>query len=283
MPTHETMSGHLIEYERPSAKVAAFIARLREMAESAAVTEQEMIAAAYGPENPILAPGLFPGRGAVTKEVLADPVYHVMADLLARKHLAVSGTNVEELAAEHTVAVPDAARELGLTEDAVRKAIAARRLPSWIRDGRHMLHPKSVAAFGKLTQSDDKPRRGRERQDDRSEAERKRDARIDRELEVKLGNSAGMSFRVRYPASLGDLKRVDGNIHEGIIRDGWKRIAVIAHSDRLGTRFWALEAKGVAQHELALGPFFIRGNFTEAPPINNAKRAEEAWEAFAAE
>jgi hypothetical protein len=92
MPTHETMSGHVIEYERPSPKVGAFLARLQEMLEDRKTGEQEMIAVAYSTENPILAQGLFPGRGAVTREVLADPVYHVMADLIARKHVQVSGT-----------------------------------------------------------------------------------------------------------------------------------------------------------------------------------------------
>jgi hypothetical protein len=282
MPTHETLSGHAIEYERPSTKVAAFLKRLREMLDDSKVDEQQMIGVAYSADNPILAPDLFPGRGAVTREVLADPVYHVMADLLARKHFAQRGQAPSSLEGEHTMSVAAAAADLGITEDAVRKAIAARRLPSWFRDGRHMLHPRSVAAFGKLL---GETRPGRERQDQRSEAERKRDARsaeIDRTLEVKLGNVPGTSFRVSYRDELGHLKRVEGNVHEGTIDGGWKKIAVLANSERFGLRFWLLEPKGPAVHEIALDPFFVRGRFTEQPPINNAKRAKEAWEAFEA-
>lgn len=282
MPTHETMSGHTIEYERPPPQVAAFLQRLHEMLEDPQVDEQQMIGVAYSTENPILAQGLFPGRGAVTREVLANPLYHVMGDLLARKHLAKSGGDAAALAAEHTVTVPEAARALGITEDAVRKAIAGRRLPSWLRDGRHMLHPQSVAAFASLLEVDDRSRPGRARTDERSEAERKRDARVNRDLEVKLGNVPGTSFRVSYKPELGDLQRAGGNVHEGVIRDGWKKIAVLARSEKFGLRFWLLEPKGPAVHELAVGPFFIRGRFTETH-INNEARAKEAWDAFEAE
>jgi hypothetical protein len=45
------------------------------------------------------------------------------------------------------------------------------------------------------------------------------------ELEVKLGNVAGASFRVRYPEAFGKLVRVEGNVHAGTIAAGWKRIA----------------------------------------------------------
>jgi hypothetical protein len=283
MPKHTTLSGHTIEYDRASPKVSAFLNRLQEMVEDSSIDEQEMIGLAYSADNPILATGLFPGRGAVTREVLADPVYHVMADLLARKHFAQRGQDTGALEAEHTVTVPAAASELGMTEDAVRKAIAARRLPSWLRDGRHMLHPRSVKAFAALA---GEPRPRRDRQDTRSEAEKKRDTRsanVDRTLEVKLGNTEGVSFRVSYRTELGHLERVEGNVHEGTIADGWKKIAVLAQSARFGLRFWILEPKGPAVHEVAVGPFFVRGRFTEQPPINNAKRAKEAWDAFEAE
>jgi len=287
MPTHTTLSGHTIDYDRLSPKVSAFLKRLQEMLEDKRITEQEMIGLAYSLENPILDHTLFPGRGAVTKEVLADPVYHVITDLLARKHVATSGIDVDELADEHTVTVAAAAQELGITEAAVRQAIAARRLPSWLKGGKHYLSKRALRGF-------EASPRGPKREDNRSEAERQRDRRADatvravrapassdHRVEFVVGNADGKSFRIRYPKELAAVEREGPNLHKGILRDGWKRIAIIVGGGG-DDRVWILEPHDGAEHVIEHGPFYIRGRFVEVERINNARDARAVWKAFEA-
>src|SRR5262245_32600640 len=108
--THTTVSGHHIEYDS-TPRVEAFLRRLEDAIDDAKVSENELIGLAYGHENPILDHTMFPSRGAVTKEVLADPAYAVMADLLFRKRLAEEGTDIEKLAARYSMTVSEAAKE----------------------------------------------------------------------------------------------------------------------------------------------------------------------------
>ena len=144
--THRTITGHPIELE-PTPKVAAFLRRLEEAVADPKVTERELTGLAYGPENPFLDHSMFPGRGAVTKDVLANPAYRVMTDLLFRKRIVEQKIDVSKLEARYTMTPPQAAAELGITEGAVRQAIAAGRLPSWYRDGRHYLDPRSLSSL----------------------------------------------------------------------------------------------------------------------------------------
>ena len=91
MPQHTTVSGHVIDYPEPEPKVAALLKRLARMADDPKATEDQMVALTYSSENPLLGPDLFPSRGAVTKETLLKPAWHVMQDYLARKYIAENG------------------------------------------------------------------------------------------------------------------------------------------------------------------------------------------------
>jgi excisionase family DNA binding protein len=150
MATHTTLTGHAIEFEA-GGTFRAFLARLHGMLDDARVTDQEMIGVAYGRENPVLDHAFFPGRGCVTREVLEDPRYAVVADLLARKNVAVARLSIESLAEQYSLSVAQAAERIGVHESAVRQAIAARRLPSWLKAGRHHLAPSAVDAFALAT------------------------------------------------------------------------------------------------------------------------------------
>jgi hypothetical protein len=147
MATHVALSGHVIDYPEPAPKVARFLARVRELVDDPKASEDDVVALVYSRENPILDHTVFPTRGAVTRDVLENPVYRVMTDLLFRKSVAERGLDVERIAREFTVPVSDAAARLDIHESAVRQAIAAQRLASWVKEGRHYLRPRDVEAF----------------------------------------------------------------------------------------------------------------------------------------
>lgn len=143
---HRTVSGQTIDYS-PSPKVVAFLRRLEDEVENPKTSEQALIGLAYSNENPILDHTMFPGRGSVTKDVLADPAYHVMTDLLFRKQIAEQDIDVDKLAARYSMTVGEAAEELGINESAVRLAISSKRIASWVKDGKHFLEPRAVQSL----------------------------------------------------------------------------------------------------------------------------------------
>ncbi|MBX3216932.1 MAG: hypothetical protein KF850_33175 [Labilithrix sp.] len=155
---YRTVSGHTITFEA-GPKVAAFLRRIEAAVDDPKVSERELTGLAFSAENPILDHSLFPGRGGVTPKVLADPAYHVMTDLLFRKQLAEQGDGVEKIAARYSMTVAEAAAELGIHASAVRQAIAARRLASWVKDGQHYLDPRAVRALEVGTRGPKGPRR----------------------------------------------------------------------------------------------------------------------------
>jgi excisionase family DNA binding protein len=149
---HEAITGHSIEYPEPSGKLLALaklILKLEGLLTDAKKTEEDLVALIYSGANPLLEPSPVGGSPLVTKETLARPEYRVLLDLLERKRIAVRKIDVTKIAAGYTLTVAQAAERLGIHESAVRQAIAAGRLASWIRDGRTMLHPKWVDLFAK--------------------------------------------------------------------------------------------------------------------------------------
>lgn len=157
--SYTTVMGHEIRLD-VAPKVAAFLGRMELLAGDRATTEQTMIGVAYSTENPMLDQSPFPGRGGITKEVLADPAYRVMTDLLFRKRIAERKIDIEKIAARYTMTIAEAAAERGVHESAIRQAIASVRLASWYRDGRHYLDPRAVRALEVGTRAPTGPRRG---------------------------------------------------------------------------------------------------------------------------
>lgn len=258
MAKHLTVSGHTIEYEA-NAPTARFLARVQALLDDPRSTEDEMIALVYGPDNPILDKTIFPGRGAVTREVLEHPVYRVLTDLLARKRLQETGTPVEKVAARYTMTVADAARELGITPDAVRRLIRAHRLPSWKRDGEYYLDPAAVRRESKG-------------------AERGPLARGAGVLRCVAGNT-GKAYLLVKVAGHDEPIGAHAPLEEATLRK-WRRIAV-STGGYGKLRFFELEHDpGASPEPLAFHDWSVTGPFRIVRKVNNPREARHAWEAF---
>ncbi len=264
---HTTLTEHRIEYD-PSPEVEAFLTRLEDMISDPKVNEQQMIGVAYSRENPLLDKTMHPIRAMVTKDVFDDPAYAVMADLLFRKRVAQEKVDVNKLAAKYTVTVAQAAEQLGIHQSAVRQAIEARRLASWMKDGKHFLEPSSLASFA---QSSGKGRAGKK-------------SEMSSELDIVLGHAAGASLRVRSAKPVETIERVDGNVVHGRLAAGWKKIVVLTTAGN-SKRGFALEpgAPGAEPQEINHPPFYVRGNFHIYLHGNSAKKTGDIWDKTAVE
>jgi hypothetical protein len=260
MPQHTTVSGHVIDYPEPEPKVAAILKRLARMADDPKATEDQMVALAYSSENPLLGPDLFPSRGAVTKETLLKPAWHVMQDYLARKYIAENGISLDKLAEEYTMTMSEAARHLGIQPSAVRLAVQTSRLPAWVKDGTYYISPKALDSY-EVTKTGPAPQL------------RVRVA----PLAVCIGNAEGKSFRLKHPGELADKTDVEGgHIVAGRIAR-WRRVAIL--SGRRGDYRFAEIAPAETENEYRFGPFYVRGRF-DMKKINDSERAYDAWKAF---
>jgi len=265
MPTHLTLSGQEIEYPTPSPPLAKFLKRLEAMAEDSSVTENELIGVAYGSENPLLDHSLFPERGAVTKEVLAHPAYQVMTDLLARKRVQQDKVDITKLAAEFTIPLPQAAKEIGVTPSALQQAIWTRRLRAWVKTGPkgkpdYYLKPESLHTFG-VTRGPRKPPAAEP-------------------LEVRIGHSPGNMLEIKHPGDLDDRKKVGHAIIEGRI-PRWQRVAFRYGGGKNQKPRLAIIGPAAEDNEFTWGDeFWIRGKFEFVKRANNLKEVADLWEEF---
>ena len=147
MQTYTLMSGETITYPEPPPAVAAFLARVQSAAEDPAVDQDAMIRLIYSAENPLLDTTMLPGRAMVTKATLANPVYLIMVELLGVKRIRLNLLDPVAAAACYTVSVKEAAEQLGITPNAVRAAITARKIAAHLRNGEWYTRPESVAAY----------------------------------------------------------------------------------------------------------------------------------------
>ncbi|MBS2014275.1 MAG: hypothetical protein JST00_15420 [Deltaproteobacteria bacterium] len=143
MPTHTTLSGHIVEYER-TPPIDAFLRRLEAMVDDDTASPDDFIELAYSKSNPILDCARPGTRGWVTREVISHPVYAIVGDLLFRKQLARDGTPVARIAAKYSMTIADVAYELGITTAEVEDAIAQHRVGAWIKDGQPFLQPHGL-------------------------------------------------------------------------------------------------------------------------------------------
>jgi hypothetical protein len=253
---HTTASGHRIEYEA-TPEIEAFLRRLQELVTKGDVSSQAMTGIAYSSENPILDHAMFAGRGAVTREVLENPAYAVVTDLLFRKTLTERGQTPDDIAEHYSMSVSDAAVELGIHESAVRQAIAAKRLASWLKDGRHYVDPRALKTLEVGTRG---PRRA--------------DA-TGGSLTVCVGNTTGQSFNVRTPTPITSTAKVGANKKSGVVEPGWRRLVVRSIAGAVH-RTWILEP-GPKEAELVAGDFYVRGRFAIAESATTPKKADTWW------
>ncbi len=258
MERYTTLAGEPIEYERPAPALSGFLARVHDAANDPSVTESELVELVYGRENPLLRQDILPHHGVVTKEVFANPVYHVLLDLLARKRVAQGTLDPERAAGEYSLTVTEAAKRLAVHPSAVRQAIQAHKLDAVKRGGIHLLKPASVDSY-RVSRRGPKP------------------AAAAPALEVCLGNDDRGSFRLKVLG--GELEVMDHGPRrvEGIVPT-FER-AVVISGGKGAYRLFEIEPAG-EKNEIAMGPFHVRGEFKIARKENNSRRASEAWRAF---
>lgn len=261
--THTLLSGEQIEYEA-APELADFFARAAVAAHDPTVSVGQMVELLYGEENPLLVKGVFPGRGFVTPEVLTNPAYRVMLDLLDQKRVQAGALNLEAARANHhahSMSVPDAAAQLGISPSAVRQAIAGGRLRAVRRSGQHWLRPDDVAAY-KVS------RRGPPRS-------------TVPELEVRIGSEDGCGLHLDVVD--GDLEArreaPGSSVQAGRVRE-WQRLLVkTVYKPANSVRYFELEPDTGDVQELQVGGLYVRGRFKVARKINNRTAALEAWKA----
>lgn len=258
MERYTTIAGEVIEYETPGRDVAAFLARLVDAAHDPRVTESVMVDLIYGAENPLLRKDIIPGRGVVTKEVFADPVYHVMTDLLGVKRVQLGTLDPEAARDEYTITVTEAAERLGVHPSAVRQAIAAKRLDAVKRGHQHMIRPSALESF-RISRRGPLPRTA---------------------LQARVGNDEGGSFRIRVARGALEETGREGHKVEGIVRSWTKAWVISGAKGRY--RFFELRPAD-EDGEVAWGPFFVRGRFSVVERENNTRRAQESWRKVSAE
>lgn len=269
--THTTLTGHRIDLEDPRPDVVAFLERLEAMVADPSATEDDLIAVAYGRDNPVLDQSVFPGRGAVTPAVLADPAYRIVTDLLFRKRVAQDKVDVEKMAAEYTLSVAEAAARLGVHENAVRQAIAAQRLPSWLKGGRHFLHPRSVDAFQIAPRG---PRAQEERQ------AREASEAAGRALLVCVGSADGASLRIAPRPELEHQQKAGPHMVTGRIPGDWKRLAVLTNGPEKARLYVIEQGADAKEDAIHIGPLYVRGRFVIVERVNNPRAARERFEAL---
>ena len=141
---HVTVNGHRIEYPDPDQALQAFLELVQRYVEEPAIGEDALISLVYGPQNPIMNRDILPGRGVVTREVLRNPVYAVLTDLLYRKELQRRGLTSETVARRYTLTAAEVADKLGVHVSTVTRAARERRVPSWIREGEYRFDPETL-------------------------------------------------------------------------------------------------------------------------------------------
>lgn len=255
---HETVSGHRIEYEDDEPKLAKFLRRVHTLVEDEHATEDDVIALVYGRENPILDQTIFPERGAVTTEVIKNPVYQVLQDLLFRKRVQIDGTDLDRLAAKFSLTLEAAAARAGVTVDGLRKAIRDRRLPSWIKDGKHFIEPKALDAIEFSTRGP-APKGARA-------------------LKYRIGHDPTSNTSVRlwtdWDGDLSDREKLEGETHRK-----WTHAALLTAGAGGKLRLFNL-TPAEEENEITFGDFYVRGHFEVTQKVNAPKAAREAWEAL---
>ncbi|MCH7477923.1 MAG: helix-turn-helix domain-containing protein [SAR324 cluster bacterium] len=111
------------------------------------VSYNDLLVMIYGKENPLLDQKIFKGVGGVTREIAANPIYSVMRDQLEKKAILEGLIDPDRDFAHYTMTTSQAARQLGVHETAVVKAVQQHRLTGRKINGQWRLHPTAVAGY----------------------------------------------------------------------------------------------------------------------------------------
>jgi excisionase family DNA binding protein len=265
MKTQYTLlSGETVEFATPTGALGAFLRRVLAAGSDPAVGEAELYDLVHGQENPLLDRSVVAGRPVATADVYRNPLFHVMLDCIARKRLPAD-SGVAEARTRYTMTVPEAARQLGISESAVRQAVYANRLRARKDGGTYYLDPQSVASYRVS-------RRGPRRQDEQAKGP------PGGVLEARIGSGPDASFKVKHTREEFELVEKRGAEWTGIIPGGWRRIALLGTTkDR--SRYWEIEpAEG--ESVLHFEGFYVRGGFRVVETISATPKAVAAFKAF---
>lgn len=271
--TYTMLSGRTLSYDIPRPEVARFLARVVDAAHDPNVTESTLTGLIYGTDNPLLDQTIFKGRGAVTPETVANPVYHVMLDYLDQKRIQAGTLDLAASHDRYTMTVAEAAGQIGMSTGAVRQAILKGRLGAIKKGGQWYLRPAGVKAYQRSNRGP-RPRSGKARDD--TAQDEKVSNRLGGPLSIRMGNAPGVSFRLKALQKLTDSERT-GRIRTGVLHD-WKRIAVWAGT---GSRSRMYEiAPSEEKNEIIYREFYVRGRFAVLRKLNNVRKVREAWSSF---
>jgi excisionase family DNA binding protein len=265
MKTQYTLlSGETVEFTMPSSELGTFLQRVLAAAQDPAVSHGELSELVHGLENPLLDRAVVPGGAIATAEVYRSPLFHAMLDCVARKRLSPDST-APAPRTRYAMTVPEAAKQLGISESAVRQAIYTNRLRARKEGGTHYLDPRSVASYRVSRRG---PRRQGEQEKGLSGGP----------LEVRIGSGPDSSFRVKHGRDAFELTESRGAEWTGTIPGGWRRIALLGTSgDR--AYCWEIEpAEG--ESVLQFEGFHVRGGFRVVEALSVAQRAVAAFKAF---
>lgn len=243
---------------------SAWLAHFRIRAADPTVSVGDLTNEAYSDENPILAESPIPGRGWVTREVHARPVYRAILDVLYQKTVQETGGGAE---ARFTVTVAQAATELGISEGSVRQAMRDNRLPS-MRKGRKLFTSDEAVAGYRVSN------RGPQSRERLRRPERREAGTIRVKWGSGTGRSKGLVFHVDHDGEA--VANADGSTTV----TEWTRAFAKSTDKREGyVRFWELApsapgAGGLA--EVVLGPFGVWGPFEVVRDLKG-REAREAW------
>jgi hypothetical protein len=283
---HTTVSGHDLAFE-VSVKTKAFLDRLAHMASDAAVTGSDMLALGYSSENPFLDHTMFPGRGAVTANVLQLDEYTVMSDLIYRKEVVTRGVDLEAVAAQYTMGVAEAAATLGVSPRVVKQAIASKRIGAWQKNGKLYLNPQTLAALAHATGTGAAPKAkpalasgdvGAPRPIGRPVGGQLARGASASTLTVVHGSHDGIRLKVRGPGELQDAETISRGVRRGRYTH-WTTVVVFIKGNTSGRTF-VLE-RGDKKNVIAFGPFSVEGYFDVTQKVNNGKRAAEVFREIA--
>jgi excisionase family DNA binding protein len=264
MKTQYTLlSGETVEFATPTGKLGSFLRGVISAMKDPSVSEAELNDLVHGPQNPLLDHAVVPGKAVATADVYRDPIYHVMLDCIARKRFPQTTTAAAR--ERYTMTVPEAARQLGISESAVRQAIYATRLRAHKDGGTYYLDPRSVASYRVS-------RRGPRRREERSQGP------PGAVLEARIGSGPDASFRVKHSGEELELSEKRGAERTGTIPGGWRRMAILGISKDL-SRYWEIEpAEGESM--LDFEGFYVRGRFRVVETVSSLPKARAAFKAF---
>ena len=243
MPTYTLLGGDVLELDDVP---AGEVERLHQLATSPYTAPDELLDELL--EKLPAAPGA---------EDYRAPLALMLTDLWVRARRAGPPARPED-----ALTVAEAARELGLTPDAIRKSIHAGRLRARMWSNTWLIDPASVEGYAPSS-TGRAPR-----------------------LRVEVGVAAGAVFALKtdgvFEEEGVETHREEGSFEKrtrGEVR-AWSKVLVSTSTREDGNRRVFELEPGTSLERVEFGGFFVEGRFQVARKINNARKAREAWEAW---